>query len=42
VVFTPRNQYVIVVLTSGLDAQGSVDYIRDVSRAVLQHFEHPR
>ena len=38
IVFTPRGEYVIVVLTEGLDARGSGGYIRDVSRAVFDYF----
>lgn len=39
VVFTPRGRYVIVVLTQGIDANGSANYIRDVSRAVYTYVE---
>jgi beta-lactamase class A len=39
IVFTPRSHYVIVVMTSGLDANGSAAYIREVSKAVFSHFE---
>jgi len=42
VIFTPRNQYVIVVMTEGLAANGSAGYIRDVSKAVFNHFEGNR
>lgn len=38
VVFTPGGQYVIAVLTEGLDTRGSAGYIRDVSRAVFDYF----
>jgi beta-lactamase class A len=39
IIFTPRQRYVIVVLTEGLDANGSARYIGEVSRAVFAHFE---
>jgi beta-lactamase class A len=42
VVFTPRGQWVIVVMTEGLDANRSGGYIRDVSRAVFNYFDGSR
>ena len=42
IVFTPNSSYVIVVMTEGLDPNGSATYIREVSRAVFRHFETAR
>jgi len=42
VVFTPRSQYVVVVMTEGLDLQRASDQIRDTSRLAFNYFEGPR
>jgi beta-lactamase class A len=42
IVFTPRGQYVVVVMTENLDPIGSGGYIRDLSRAIFDHFEKAR
>jgi beta-lactamase class A len=42
IVFTPRGQYVVVVMTENLDPNGSGGYIRDLSRAIFDHFEKAR
>jgi len=42
IVFTPRGQYVVIVMTENLDPNGSGGYIRDLSRAVFEHFEQGR
>ena len=42
IVFTPRGQYVVVVMTENLDPNGSGGYIRDLSRAIFEHFEKAR
>jgi beta-lactamase class A len=42
IVFTPRGQYVVVVMTENLDPNGSGGYIRDLSRSIFEHFEKAR
>lgn len=42
IVFTPRGQYVVIVMTENLDPNGSGGYIRDLSRAIFDHFEKAR
>ncbi len=42
IVFTPNGQYVIIVMTENLNPNGSAGYIRDLSRAIFEHFEKAR
>ncbi len=42
IVFTPRGQYVVIVMTENLDPNGSGGYITDVSRAIFAYFEKDR
>jgi beta-lactamase class A len=39
IVFTPRFQYVIVVMTENVDPRGSPGYIRDLSKVVYEYFD---
>jgi len=39
IVYTPRFQYIIVVMTENVDPRGSPTYIRDVSKSVYDYFD---
>ena len=39
IVYTPRFQYVVVVMTENVDPRGSPGYIRDLSKAVYDYFD---
>ena len=38
-VFTPKYQYVVVIMTENVDPRGSPGYIRDLSKSIYDFFE---
>jgi len=39
IIFTPKFQYVLIVMTENVDPRGSPSYIRDLSRTIYDFFE---